>query len=305
MEKSEAIRELDFSRTSFWMQVHDLPIQSSTMGIVKEIVSTAGQVDMTASKEGISNFNFLRLRVAVDTSKPLCQRRKITVSDGNEGWVRFKYEKLPNICFWCGKLTHSDKECPLWEKSRGTLKAEDQQFGSWLHASTPNPIRRSVIRVVGFEEDELSEGGEVHGEDNRDGVAPGQKGREEGDDGNLVGDAIAVMESSKFLDHNNDVPLNMGLTHNSLEFLNSENEFNEVDFLAQLKDIDEDLTKFDNVEFSKGVSEVSLFNSNLAQEVEFESNGPALVGLDKFKKATHEQGKPKPRGWVRREQNKK
>nr|POE46508.1 hypothetical protein CFP56_66987 [Quercus suber] len=134
------------------------------MGIAKEIVSIAGQVDMTAFKEDISNnFNFLRLRVAVDTSKPLCRGRKITMSDGKEGWVRFKYERLPTICFWCGKLTHSDKECPLWEKSRGNLKAKDQQFGSWLRASTPNPTRRTVIRVAGFEEDELNEDGEVHG----------------------------------------------------------------------------------------------------------------------------------------------
>nr|POF03740.1 aspartic proteinase cdr1 [Quercus suber] len=36
METSEAIRGLDFSRTSFWVQVHDLPIRSSTMGIAKE-----------------------------------------------------------------------------------------------------------------------------------------------------------------------------------------------------------------------------------------------------------------------------
>nr|POF03742.1 uncharacterized protein CFP56_06660 [Quercus suber]POF20149.1 uncharacterized protein CFP56_65128 [Quercus suber] len=255
MEISEAIRELDFSRTSFWVQVHDLLFRSSTMGIAKEIVSIAGQVDMTASEEDISNdFNFLRLRVAVDTSKPLCRGRKITRSDGKEGWVSFKYERLPNICFWCGMLTHSDKECALWEKSRGNLKAEDQQFGSWLRASTPNPIRRTVIRVAGFEEDALSEDGEVHGEGDRDGAIQEQNRCKEGDNGNPVGEAIAVMEGPNFSDHSNDGTLNMGSTHNSLEFSNSENEIKEADFSAQLKDIDEDLAKFDNVKSSKGVS---------------------------------------------------
>ena len=64
------------------MQVHDLPIRSSTMAIAKEIVSIASRVDMKAFEEGDSNsFNFLRLRVAVDTSKPLCRGRKITMAD--------------------------------------------------------------------------------------------------------------------------------------------------------------------------------------------------------------------------------
>ena len=68
------------------------------MAIAKEIVLIVSQVDMKASKERDSNnFNFLRLRVVMDTSKPLCRRRKITMVDGKEGWVRFKYERLPNI----------------------------------------------------------------------------------------------------------------------------------------------------------------------------------------------------------------
>ena len=139
------------------------------MAIAKEIVSIVSQVDMKASKEGDSNnFNFLRLKVVMDTSKPLCRGRKITMVDGKEGWVRFKYERLPNICYWCGKLTHSDKECPLWEKNRGTLKVGNQQFGSWLYASTPNPYRQTMIRVARLHEEELREDGGLHGDRDRD-----------------------------------------------------------------------------------------------------------------------------------------
>lgn len=127
MEKSEVIRELDFSRTSFWVQVHNLPLRSSSLVIAKEIVSIVGQVDMKASEEGeLNSLNFLRLRVVVDTSKPLCRGRKITTAEGKEGWVSFKFERLPIICYWCGMLTHSDRACPVKEKSRGVLKAEDQ-----------------------------------------------------------------------------------------------------------------------------------------------------------------------------------
>ena len=142
MDVNEDIRELGFSMTRFWVQIHDLPLQSFSVAI-EEIVSIVGSVDSKASEAGCGNaFNFIRLRVAVNTSKPLCRGRKISMANGKEGWVSFKYERLPTICYWCGKLTHSDRECPLWEKSRGTLRGRDQQFGAWLCALTPNLSRR-------------------------------------------------------------------------------------------------------------------------------------------------------------------
>ena len=65
----------------------------------------------------------------------------------------FKYERLPNLCYWCGRLTHHDKDCPTRLKKRGADRDEEKQFGSWLRASTPNPLRRTVIRVASFDED--------------------------------------------------------------------------------------------------------------------------------------------------------
>ena len=59
--------------TRFWVQIHDLPLRSFSLAVAKEIVSIAGNVDSGASEEGCGNaFNFIWLRVAVDTSKPFC-----------------------------------------------------------------------------------------------------------------------------------------------------------------------------------------------------------------------------------------
>ena len=40
------------------------------------------------------------------------------------GWVSFKFRMLPNICSWCGCLTHRDKDYDLWLGSEGTLLVE-------------------------------------------------------------------------------------------------------------------------------------------------------------------------------------
>ncbi|KAK9995636.1 hypothetical protein SO802_020322 [Lithocarpus litseifolius] len=40
--------------------------------------------------------------------------RQVTFEDGSEGWIAFKYERLPNLCYWCGRLSHDDKDCIFW-----------------------------------------------------------------------------------------------------------------------------------------------------------------------------------------------
>ena len=147
------------------MQIHDLPLRSFSLVVAKEIVSIAGNVDSKVSEEVSGNaFNFIRLRVAVDRTKPLCRGCKIAMANGKEGWISFKYKRLPNIHYWCGKLMYSDKDCPLWEQSRGSLRGRDQQFGAWLRASTLNLSRRTMIRVAGIKDDERREGGDLNGD---------------------------------------------------------------------------------------------------------------------------------------------
>lgn len=93
------------------------------------------------------------------------------MASGKEGWVSFKYERLPNIFYWCGRLSHHDRECPMWVKSRGTLKVEDQKFGIWLRVATLSMSRRMVIRVAGMdEEDNGDEDGQLN---DREGVDEG------------------------------------------------------------------------------------------------------------------------------------
>ena len=69
--------------------------------------------------------------------------------DGKETLIFFKYERLPNFCYWCGRLTHGDRECERWLRSRGSLSWEEQQYSAWLRAFVEKPIRRVEVKVVG------------------------------------------------------------------------------------------------------------------------------------------------------------
>lgn len=94
----------------------------------------------------------MRVRVSVDVSRPLCRGRKVAFAENKEGWVSFQYERLPNLCFWCGLLLHDDKDCELWLKSKGTLPLERQQCGHWIKASVFSTSKCQDIEVKEFDE---------------------------------------------------------------------------------------------------------------------------------------------------------
>ena len=94
----------------------------------------------------------MRVRVTLDVYQPLCRGRVIKLEEGGKTWVNFKYERLPNICYWCGCFDHSDKDCDLWIQSKGSLQLESQQFGSWLRAVPSAASHNRVTQVSGFYE---------------------------------------------------------------------------------------------------------------------------------------------------------
>lgn len=94
--------------------------------------------------------NFLRMKVTIDINKPLCRGRLISLSHSEQSWVSFKYERLPNICYWCGCLNHRDRDCDLWIESEGNLTKESQAYGAWIRAALFVKGRNPVVKVSGF-----------------------------------------------------------------------------------------------------------------------------------------------------------
>ena len=127
VEKNTSIQNVIFDKTSFWIQVHDILIRSATMDMAKEIVSLAGEVVEDVVNEGQQDkYNFMRIRVTIDLTKPLCRGQRITTARGGDGWVSFKYERLPIMCYVCGMLTHNDRECTSGSRPRGPQSEGDK-----------------------------------------------------------------------------------------------------------------------------------------------------------------------------------
>lgn len=123
-EGKKPIKEIEFNRAKFWIQLHDLPYKFMNTETAIEIGESIGEVIMPQDVSEMCGGTFMRVRVSVDITRPLCQGRKVNFEEDLEGWVSFQYERLPNICFWCGMLSHDDKECEIWLKSNGKLSTE-------------------------------------------------------------------------------------------------------------------------------------------------------------------------------------
>lgn len=145
------VRNLNFTSTKFWVQLHGLPIDRLDIPMTIQIGKTLGMVSKLEREMDMIGGDFLQVRVEVDVSKPLCCGRKVVLDDEEEVWVSFKYEKLPNFCYWCGMVCHDDKDCDRWLSSKGSLPLNSQEFGAWMRANPFNARRKTFCSVPGVE----------------------------------------------------------------------------------------------------------------------------------------------------------
>ena len=95
------------------MQVHDIPSSFLTRKVAEKLCDTVGDVQKSIGVVDDDGGNFFRVRVMVDITLPLCKGRLISLTNGSKSRVNFKYEHLPNVCYWCGRLEHNDRDCEL------------------------------------------------------------------------------------------------------------------------------------------------------------------------------------------------
>ena len=70
--------------------------------VAVSIGESLGDVIPTKDSSKLKGSNYMCIRVAIDITKPLCRGRRVTWDQDSNGWVLFKYERLPNISYWCG-----------------------------------------------------------------------------------------------------------------------------------------------------------------------------------------------------------
>ena len=68
-----------------------------TMEVVENICETVGEVQKSAKAVNEEGDYFVRVRVKVDITMPLCRGRIITLENDEKKWVQFKYERKSSV----------------------------------------------------------------------------------------------------------------------------------------------------------------------------------------------------------------
>ena len=123
---AESALSLDYSFTTFWMQIHNITPNLVTQETGESIGNRLGTVLQVADpKDDGTGGEFLRVRIKLDISRPLPRCCKLWNEGKLVGWVGLRFERLPNFCYWCRRVGHGERDCEVWLRSMGRLKRED------------------------------------------------------------------------------------------------------------------------------------------------------------------------------------
>ncbi|OMO68596.1 hypothetical protein COLO4_29560 [Corchorus olitorius] len=125
----KSMREVDLDSIAFWVQIHSLPREMMVKSNAMKIGSLLGnvlEIEEPRGRFGI-NRSFLRVRVELKAKKALVPGVWVNRQGGDRAWAEFKYEKLSDFCFNCGRLGHSCKFCQ-------EVVAATQKFGPFMRA---------------------------------------------------------------------------------------------------------------------------------------------------------------------------
>lgn len=148
------LKEVNFSKCAFWVQVHHLPPNRMNMDNAVKIGNHLGtfyKTDSTILTNQIRGF--ICVREFIDTSKPRKSGFFISRENGQKLWIAYKYERLADFYYKCGKLDHTERAC-LDDSPTIPLETNESTYlGPWLRAtSTNNKIDKQETTSIGKSE---------------------------------------------------------------------------------------------------------------------------------------------------------
>ncbi|XP_027171873.1 uncharacterized protein LOC113771491 [Coffea eugenioides] len=150
LHRWEARIEENFEAFKFaplWVQVWNLPIHWISKDVGRKIWKVFKEVkEVLIPHSGGKDGKHLKLLVNADLTQPLLRGTAVKM-DGVLNWISFRYERVPDFCYKCGIIGHSEKKC----KNVVNIKKgqQENQYGPWLRAQMGKdpPIRKEAYPV--------------------------------------------------------------------------------------------------------------------------------------------------------------
>ncbi|KAF4379876.1 hypothetical protein G4B88_021009 [Cannabis sativa] len=133
------VRVADFEVARFWVQFHGLPTRCLSNENASIIAKKAGQFVKSDDKSKVElvRRGYLRCWLDIWIAHPFVVGFFLKAEGREETWIQFKYEKLPFLCFDCGKLAHLDRVCHVSTAMVFPKNGEAvQMYGPWVKSDS-------------------------------------------------------------------------------------------------------------------------------------------------------------------------
>lgn len=149
------VSEIDFKECDFWVQIHNLPPNRMNESNVVKLGNHIGRfikVEENPPRHVVRDY--IRILVALDVEKAIKPGCYISREEGNQHWVTYKYERLADFCYKCGKLDHTDRACVLEIQDEEVTKDPVTEYGTWMRTpAMQNKKRQSPVGKENHTED--------------------------------------------------------------------------------------------------------------------------------------------------------
>jgi hypothetical protein len=114
---NKTIDEVVFADIPIWVRIMKMPLGMMNKRAKEMIGDLIGEVlDVDVDDREMAIGQFLRVKVRLDIKKPLM--RGVTLDMGEDGreemkWCPLIYVYLPNFCYMCGLIGHTDRICEV------------------------------------------------------------------------------------------------------------------------------------------------------------------------------------------------
>lgn len=128
-DETKVLEEMEFFLILIWVRAMKMPLGEMNKATGIAIGTEIGEfLEIDAEDDGTAVGQFLRIKVRLDIHKPLM--RGVTLFVGGDEkplWCALVYEFLPDFCYTCGIIGHTDRVCDTKLK-----KDETQQYSKIL-----------------------------------------------------------------------------------------------------------------------------------------------------------------------------
>lgn len=102
----------------------------------RKLGATIGEVSEVSLFEfSGQNNHVLKAKVKLNLNNPL--KKGVNMGSKVDGihWVDFRYERLPNFCYYCGIIGHNKEACNKRTSDAERGKNESKNLGPWLRTN--------------------------------------------------------------------------------------------------------------------------------------------------------------------------